>query len=98
MTYDHQRSRALERYGVTLTEADIEDGVRQISTGEATLQSKERHGGGSTWFIKLHGKIMRCVYLPRGYIVTFLPMKDDPPERKRFKSGRPKDRYKILAD
>lgn len=64
----HAILRAKERFGIDLTEHDVDLAKRQIQNGEALILDAEAH----QWLVKIKGQFMRAVY-DEGVIKTFLP-------------------------
>ncbi len=71
----HARQRALERYGLDLTDDDLEVLVRRVQAGtDVTLFDKQSHRV-TTWIMNVRGITCRVVYdKTRKTIVSFLPL------------------------
>ena len=93
----HPIERARERYGLTLTEADIFQLERGIRAGEAVLVRRERWGD-SVYMVRHATDVLVAVYgddferKPR--IITFLPAEalKSGARYRRIHDGRPMTR------
>ena len=69
---DHARERALERYGVNLTDQDIADLLADVRSGKALTASIGEDG--RTCIGRLRGKpVVFVMAADRDFIVTFQP-------------------------
>lgn len=72
----HAKRRALERYGVEMTSADLRAIVTGIQEQKAHFVERQSHRI-SIFIVKYGGQLMRVVYdRLRQQIVSFLPMEE----------------------
>jgi len=70
---NHARARAAQRFGMIVTNAQMDDIVGQIQSGSATFVDKESNRV-SLWRVKLEGDSFDVVYDKlRKTVVSFLP-------------------------
>lgn len=69
----HPAKRAGERYGMSLTDSDINALTNQIKRGHAVLLNPTGETGTSVWLVSFRGIKLRALYRDQvGAIVTFL--------------------------
>jgi hypothetical protein len=68
----HAIQRAMERYGLALTEADLLTLQAQIRLGRSVLLKRDGDGNGLR-LAKVGGVTVLVVARPDGWVLTFLP-------------------------
>lgn len=70
----HAQHRALERYGVVLTHADVEDIVEQIKRADGAVFLERHAHGAQLWEVIFREMPMRLIFAPSiDAIMTFVP-------------------------
>jgi hypothetical protein len=74
----HAKRRALERYGVAFSNDDLQDIVRKIQAGKATLVGRQSNRV-TVWIVEHADMRLMIAYdKSRSSIVTFLPVEGEP--------------------
>lgn len=80
----HACARALERYGLKLTLADLVKITHRVQNNDCTTFISMEPSGATQWFLEYKGVKVRVLISADFYrVITFLPLHGDRPTRPR---------------